>query len=48
MLAVQGGMAGPAVVSGLAAGDMIGVTVEPATGSTTPTSAPVVMIATAS
>jgi len=48
MLAVQGGMAGPAVVSGLGAGDMIGVTVEPASGSAAPTSAPVVMIATAS
>jgi anti-sigma-K factor RskA len=48
MLAVQGGMAGPAVVSGLAAGDMLGVTVEPASGSAAPTSVPVVMIATAS
>jgi anti-sigma-K factor RskA len=48
MLAVQGGMAGPAVVSGFGAGDMIGVTVEPASGSAAPTSAPVVMIATVS
>jgi hypothetical protein len=39
-----GGMAGPAVVSGLTAGDMIGVTVEPAAGSQRPTSPPIVLI----
>jgi anti-sigma factor RsiW len=39
-----GGMAEPAIVSGVAAGDMIGVTVEPATGSRQPTSAPIVLI----
>ncbi|HVB45866.1 MAG TPA: anti-sigma factor [Streptosporangiaceae bacterium] len=39
-----GGMAGPAVLSGVAAGDMIGLTVEPATGSPLPTSVPLVMI----
>jgi hypothetical protein len=39
-----GGMAGPAVVSGLTPGDMVGLTVEPAGGSRQPTSAPVVLI----
>lgn len=39
-----GGMAGPAVVSGLTAGDMVGLTVEPAGGSQQPTSAPIVLI----
>lgn len=38
------GMAGPAIVSGLSAGDMIGLTVEPADGSPQPTSAPIVLI----
>jgi hypothetical protein len=38
------GMAGPAVVSGLAPGDMIGLTVEPATGAAHPTSALIVVI----
>jgi anti-sigma-K factor RskA len=38
------GMAGPAVISGIAAGDMVGLTVEPASGSLKPTSPPVVMI----
>ncbi len=42
--ASAGGMAGPAVVSGLSSGDMIGLTVEPAGGSRWPTSAPVVLI----
>jgi hypothetical protein len=42
--ASDGGMAGPAVVSGLTSGDMIGLTVEPADGSQWPTSAPVVLI----
>jgi len=40
----HGGMAGPAVISGLAAGDMIALTVEPAAGSRQPTSAPLVLI----
>lgn len=39
-----GGMAGPAVVAGLGAGDMIGLTVEPAAGSAQPTSPPIVLI----
>ncbi len=40
----QGGMAGPAVVSGLAPGDMIGLTIEPAKGASQPTSALIVVI----
>lgn len=39
-----GGMAGPAVVSGLAPGDMIGLTIEPAKGAVRPTSALIVTI----
>ncbi|HET7018579.1 MAG TPA: anti-sigma factor [Streptosporangiaceae bacterium] len=39
-----GGMAGPAVVSGLAPGDMIGLTIEPARGAPQPTSALIVAI----
>jgi hypothetical protein len=42
--ASAGGMTGPAVVAGLSAGDMIGVTVEPAAGSQQPTSPPIVLI----
>ena len=38
------GMAGPAVIHGLAVGDMIALTVEPAGASSHPTSAPVVLI----
>jgi hypothetical protein len=38
------GMAGPALISGLSNGDMVGLTVEPNSGSLRPTSAPVVMI----
>jgi len=38
-----GGMAGPTIVSGLRPGDMIGVTVEPAGGSSRPTSVIVVV-----
>ena len=38
------GMAGPALISGLSAGDMIGLTMEPDGGSPRPTSPPVVMI----
>ena len=38
------GSAGPMVVSGLAAGDRVGLTVEPAGGSPRPTSAPVLML----
>jgi len=37
-------MAGPMVVSGLKAGDSVGLTVEPAGGSSRPTSPPVVMV----
>ena len=45
LLAVhQGGMAGPAVISGMSRGDMVGLTVEPASGSLKPTSRPVLMI----
>lgn len=40
----QGGMTGPAVVSGLAPGDMIGLTIEPAKGASQPTSALIVAI----
>jgi anti-sigma-K factor RskA len=40
----RGGMAGPMVVSGLRAGDSVGLTVEPATGSPRPTSPPVVLV----
>jgi hypothetical protein len=39
-----GGMAGPAVVSGLAPGDMIGLTIEPARGAAHPTSALITVI----
>ena len=39
------GMTPPLVVSGLTAGDRVGVTVEPATGSHHPTSVPVLMLA---
>jgi anti-sigma factor RsiW len=38
------GAAGPAVIRGLAAGDAIGLTVEPAAGSPRPTSAPVLVM----
>lgn len=38
------GMAGPVVLAPMSAGDMVGLTVEPATGSLRPTSAPVVLI----
>ncbi len=40
----RGKMVGPMVVSGLAAGDSVGLTVEPAGGSPQPTSPPVVVI----
>jgi hypothetical protein len=40
----SGGMAGPAVVSGLAPGDMIGLTIEPAKGVAHPTSALIVAL----
>ncbi len=40
----HGGMAGPMVVSGLKAGDSVGLTVEPAGGSPRPTSPPVVLV----
>ncbi len=38
------GSVGPMVVSGLASGDQVGLTVEPAGGSPRPTSAPVLML----
>jgi len=38
------GMAGPTLISGMSAGDMVGLTVEPASGSLKPTTPPVVMI----
>lgn len=42
--AARNGMAGPMVVSGLAPGDAVGLTVEPAGGSPQPTSAPILML----
>jgi anti-sigma-K factor RskA len=47
MISMSGGgkMAGPMVVSGLSAGESVGVTVEPAGGSPRPTTPPVVVIA---
>ncbi|HEX5189246.1 MAG TPA: anti-sigma factor [Streptosporangiaceae bacterium] len=45
MLAVhRKDMAGPALITGMSAGDMVGLTVEPASGSLRPTSAPVVLV----
>jgi hypothetical protein len=38
------GMTAPMVVSGVAPGDMVGLTAEPASGSTVPSSAPVLML----
>ena len=43
--AAHRGMTPPMIVSGLAAGDRIGLTVEPSGGSSRPTSPPVVMLA---
>ena len=40
----RAGMIGPMVVSGLAGGDRMGLTVEPAGGSARPTSAPILML----
>jgi anti-sigma-K factor RskA len=46
MLRMQArGMAGPALIKGVASGDMVGLTVEPASGSLRPTSKPVVLVA---
>jgi anti-sigma factor RsiW len=42
--AARHGMTGPMVVSGLAPGDEVGLTVEPAGGTTRPTSPPILMI----
>jgi anti-sigma-K factor RskA len=42
--ASHGGMAGPMVVSGLRAGDSVGLTIEPAGGSARPTSPPIVLV----
>jgi hypothetical protein len=41
----QHGMSGPVVVGHLAAGDQLGLTVEPAAGAARPTSAPIVLVA---
>jgi anti-sigma-K factor RskA len=38
------GMTAPVVVSGIEAGDQVGLTVEPASGSSSPTSTPVLML----
>lgn len=38
------GMSGPMVVSGLAPGDQLGLTIEPASGSGEPTSVPIVLL----
>jgi hypothetical protein len=38
------GMAGPVVIGPMSPGEMVGLTVEPATGSIRPTSAPLVLI----
>ena len=40
----HGKMIGPMVVSGLAAGDSVGLTVEPTSGSPRPTSPPLMLI----
>jgi anti-sigma-K factor RskA len=40
----HGGMAGPVLVARMRPGDMIGLTIEPASGSLRPTSAPLVLI----
>jgi anti-sigma-K factor RskA len=42
--AARNGMTGPMVISGLAPGDRVGLTVEPAGGSPPPTSAPIMML----
>jgi anti-sigma-K factor RskA len=42
--AARHGMSGPMVVSGLAPGDKVGLTVEPAGGSARPTSPPILML----
>jgi anti-sigma-K factor RskA len=43
-VSVRGKMVGPMVVSGLSAADRVGLTVEPAAGSSQPTSPPVMVI----
>jgi hypothetical protein len=40
----HGGMSGPMVVTGLAPGDQLGLTVEPAAGARQPTSSPIVLV----
>jgi anti-sigma factor RsiW len=40
----RGGMSGPMIVGGLRAGDQVGLTVEPASGSRQPTSDPIVLV----
>ena len=44
MLPVPGGMAGPAVLAGLQPGEMVGLTIEPASGSARPTSSTLVLL----
>jgi anti-sigma-K factor RskA len=44
MLPASRGMVSPMVVAGLAAGDLIGMTIEPASGSAGPTSPPVLLL----
>jgi|CZKW01.1.fsa_nt_gi hypothetical protein len=46
--AAQAGRSGPMVISGLSAGDRIGMTVEPARGTPDPTSPPVLMLSLSS
>lgn len=45
--ALHGGMTSPVIATGLAAGDWVGLTVEPAGGSRQPTSKPVLMLSLA-
>jgi anti-sigma-K factor RskA len=42
--AAHGGMTGPVIASGVAAGDQLGLTVEPEGGSPQPTSRPILMV----
>jgi hypothetical protein len=42
--AARGGMSGPMVVSGLAPGDRLGLTVESATGARHPSSIPIMLV----
>jgi hypothetical protein len=42
--AARGGMSGPMVVRGLAPGDRLGLTIEPATGARSPSGIPIVLV----